>query len=152
MILYYACSEKVEYPEVKISKYTKDFSWGFYCTCDKKQAERWAKRRKGKMINIYKYTENSKLNIKKFSEMNDEWLEFIVKSRKGETHSFDIVEGPMVDDTIWNFLNDYISGDIDKEQFWNLIKFKYPTHQISFHTLKALECLKFMESEVIHDE
>ena len=32
-----------------------------------------------------------------------------------------------------------------------LAEFKYPTHQISFHTLSALDCLKYVKSEVIYD-
>mgnify|MGYP004642741447 FL=1 len=53
----------------------------------------------------------------------------------------------MADDTIWNYVNDYIEGDITKEAFFELAKFKYPTHQISFHSLQALDCLKFMGVE-----
>ena len=152
MMLYHASNEVVKYPEVRISEYTKDFSWGFYCTVIKEHAVKWAKRRKGKIINFYEYKENSNLKIKKFESMNDEWLDFIVACRNGKTHGYDIVEGPMADDTIWNFLNDFIDGEIDREQFWSLAKFKYPTHQISFHTLRAIECLKFIDSEVVTDE
>lgn len=32
----------VEHPEIRIQKYHKDFSWGFYCTQLEKQAVRWA--------------------------------------------------------------------------------------------------------------
>ena len=32
MELYHASGEIVEYPEIRISKYTKDFSWGVYYT------------------------------------------------------------------------------------------------------------------------
>ena len=152
MMLYHASNEVTKYPEVRISEYTKDFSWGFYCTVIKEQAVKWAKRRKGKIINFYEYKENSNLKIKKFESMNDEWLDFIVECRNGKTHEYDIVEGPMDDDTIWNFLSDFIDREIDREQFWSLAKFKYPTHQISFHTLRAIECLKFIDSEVVTDE
>lgn len=152
MMLYHVSNEVTKYPEVRISEYTKDFSWGFYCTVIKEQAVKWAKRRKGKIINFYEYKENSNLKIKKFESMNDEWLDFIVACRNGKTHGYDIVEGPMADDTIWNFLNDFIDGEIDREQFWSLAKFKYPTHQISFHTLRAIECLEFIDSEVVTDE
>jgi len=152
MMLYHASNEVTKYPEVRISEYTKDFSWGFYCTVIKEQAVKWAKRRKGKIINFYEYKENSNLKIKKFESMNDEWLDFIVECRNGKTHEYDIVEGPMADDTIWNFLSDFIDREIDREQFWSLAKFKYPTHQISFHTLRAIECLKFIDSEVVTDE
>ena len=45
---------------------------------------------------------------------------------------------------------DFIYGDIDREQFWSLAKFKYPTHQISFHTISALDTLTFMGSEEVY--
>ena len=51
----------------------------------------------------------------------------------------DIVEGAMADDTIW----DYMTGRISKTAFWELVKFKYPTHQIVFCTAEALQTLKF---------
>lgn len=152
MELYHASGETVEYPEVRKGKYTKDFSWGFYCTNNKEQAKKWALKHAGNpTINIYTYTENPELKILKFEEMNDEWLDFIVKCRNGEIHDYDIVEGPMADDTIWNFLQDFLAGEISREIFWELAKFKYPTHQISFHTLKALNCLHFERSEQIHE-
>ncbi|MBN1075013.1 DUF3990 domain-containing protein [Clostridium botulinum] len=151
-MLYYASGEKVEFPEIRKSKYTKDFSWGFYCTNNYEQAEKWAKRnRKTPTINYYTYIEKSNLKILKFEEMNDEWLDFIAKCRSGFIHEYDIVEGPMADDTVWNFVNDYLSGDISKEIFGQLAKFKHPTHQISFHTLKALDCLKFERGEIINE-
>ena len=152
MIIYHVSDEVVKYPEVRISEYTKDFSWGFFLTVMYEQAIRWAKRRNGKIVNSYEYKENKKLKIKKFETMNDEWLDFIVNCRSGKTHDYDIVEGPMADDTVWNYLNDFIDGEIDREQFWTLVKFKYSTHQISFHTLKAIECLKYINSEVVSDE
>ena len=79
--------------------------------------------------------------------MNDEWLNFIAKCRKGILHDYDIVEGPMADDTIWNFVNDYLEGNISKEVFFEYAKFKHPTHQISFHSIRALDCLKFVKGE-----
>lgn len=91
-------------------------------------------------------TESPMLNIKKFPEMSDEWLDFIAICRSGKHHDYDIVEGPMADDTIWNYVNDFLSGDISREAFWALAKFKHPTHQISFHTEVALKCLSFKEA------
>ncbi|ERI65785.1 hypothetical protein HMPREF1548_06392 [Clostridium sp. KLE 1755] len=40
--------------------------------------------------------------VLKFESMTDEWLDFIAACRKGEMHRYDIVEGPMANDTIWN--------------------------------------------------
>ena len=152
MILYHASKEIVEFPEIRKSKFAKDFSWGFYCTNNYDQAVRWATRGEGTpTINVYQYTPNNRLNILSFEKMTDEWLDFIATCRQGGIHDYDIVEGPMADDTIWNYVNDYLYGDISREQFWALAQFKYPTHQISFHTLAALNCLTFERSEIAYD-
>lgn len=47
----------------------------------------------GRIINVYDYKENLELNIKKFDDVNDEWLDFVVLCRSGNVHGFDIVEG-----------------------------------------------------------
>lgn len=89
---------------------------------------------------------NEDLNILKFDSMTEEWLDFVIACRKGTEHEYDIVEGPMADDTIWDYIEDYIEGKITREAFWVLVKFKYPTHQIVFATDKALDTIKFERS------
>lgn len=114
---------------------------------------RWANRGAGEpIINYYDYTPDKNLRILRFSEISDEWLDFIAECRSGKTHKYDIVEGPMANDTIWNYVNDYLTGRINRKQFWALAEFKYPTHQISFHTLSALNCLNFVKSEVVYND
>ena len=152
MILYHASKEIVEFPEVRKTRYTKDFSWGFYCTNNFEQAVRWANRGAGKpTTNYYSYEPNDTLSVFKFDSMTDEWLDLIARCRSGETHSYDIVEGPMANDTVWNYVNDFLTGRISRKQFWVLAEFRYPTHQISFHTLSALDCLAFERSELVYD-
>lgn len=149
--LYHGSGEKIEFPEIRKTKYTKDFSWGFYCTNSYEQAKRWAERRREEgVINFYSYHKDLSLNILKFETMTDEWLDFIAGCRVGKIHNYDIVEGPMADDTVWNFVNDYLNNIISKKVFWEYAKFKHPTHQISFHTIRALNCLRFERSERIH--
>jgi len=133
--------------------YNKDFYFGFYCTRMQEQAERWATRygRKG-YVNCYEYTPDKKLKYLIFEEMTEEWLDFIVACRSGQSHDYDIVEGPMADDTIWNFVNDFFAGNISRKVFWDYAEFKHPTHQISFHSLKALGCLKFERSEQVNEQ
>lgn len=76
--------------------------------------------------------------------MTDDWLDFIVACWLGNAHSYDIVEGPMANDTIFNYVQNFVDGKITRAAFWELAKFKKPTHQISFHTAKALTTLKFI--------
>ena len=84
--------------------------------------------------------------------MNEEWLDFIVACRLGKGHDYDIVEGPMADDTIFNYVQNFADGKISREAFWQLAKFKNPTHQISFHTEKALKSLRFIKGSEVRDE
>jgi len=145
--IYHGSESIVSQPEIRIGKFTKDFYWGFYCTVLQGQAEKWAMRnRRFKIVNIYTLTNTKGLRCKQFPYMNEEWLEFIVNCRNGGSHDYEIVEGPMADDTIYNYINDYIDEVISKEAFWELVKFKYPTHQISFHSARALNCLSFERS------
>lgn len=125
----------------------KDFGYGFYCTNFEIQAKRWALTKRNRhVVNVYSYTENKNLNCLIFKEMSDEWLDFVVSSRQGERHDYDIVEGPMADDTIWNYVDDFARGMISRTAFWELVKFKYPTHQIVFCTEAALKCLEYDRS------
>lgn len=150
-IVYHGSQIEVPYPEIRLEKYTKDFSYGFYTTDKKEQAVRWATRfGKPGVVNEYLYTENSELNILKFETMTEEWLDFIIFCRSGNLHKYDCVEGPMADDTIFNYVQSVIDGKISRAAFWELAKFKYPTHQLSFHTLAALKTLKFERSELVY--
>ena len=81
--------------------------------------------------------------------MCEEWLDFIVNCRNGIEHNYDIVEGPMADDQIWNFIEGFLEGNISRKAFWELVKFNYPTHQICFNTEKSLKTLTFKGSEVL---
>lgn len=142
--LFHGSRETVAHPEIRIQKYNKDFYWGFYCTELESQAVRWATRfgRPG-VINVYTYSERPDLSVKRFPEMSEEWLDFIVACRSGTPHDYDVVEGPMADDTIFNYIQSFLDGEISRTVFWELVKFKHPTHQISFHTEKALSALQY---------
>lgn len=147
MIIYHGSNTIIEVPKVQVTGFNKDFGFGFYCTLLKKQAIRWAASKTPEhIVSEYQYEINPTLSILTFETMTEEWLDFITDCRKGIAHSYDIVEGPMADDTIWNYIEDYLAGDISREAFWILAKFKYPTHQIVFCTDRALQCLTFSKN------
>lgn len=143
-IIYHGSNVEVSNPKILINGYYKDFGYGFYCTNIEKQAKRWALTKKGaSVVNNYSYLKNPELKILWFSEMTEEWLDFVVNCRRGKMHTYDIVEGPMADDQIWDYVEDYAADKISKEAFWALVKFKYPTHQIVFCTEEALQTLHY---------
>lgn len=146
-IIYHGSNVEVAVPRILQNGFYKDFGYGFYCTSLEKQAKRWALTRKGaSVVNRYEYIPNAELKTLQFSEMTDEWLDFVVACRQGIKHDYDMVEGPMADDTIWNYVDDFTRGEISRTAFWELVKFKYPTHQIVFCSEKALKQLHFKRS------
>ena len=149
-IIYHGSNTAVENPRILVNGHYKDFGYGFYCTNIEKQAKRWALTRRGaSVVSHYQYVKNKELKILEFPDMTEEWLQFVVDCRSGKEHNFDIVEGPMADDQIWDYVEDYLNKKITKEAFWELVKFKYPTHQIVFCTERALETIHFEGSEVL---
>lgn len=153
MILYHGSKMIVESPEIRIQKYNKDFYFGFYCTLFPEQAVRWAVRFDGVgYLSEYLYTPDDRLKVKRFLEMSEEWLDFIVSCRLGHSHEYDIVEGPVANDTIFNYVQNFVDGKISREAFRELAKFKKPTHQISFHTARALTKLSFIKGSEVRNE
>jgi hypothetical protein len=148
----------LEINEIDLSKCEphRDFGKGFYVTSIREQAEYWAKRKGKKFSNegaVTEYTfyenafSNYHLNVLRFSDYSEEWLDFVVMNRNPEnlepTHNYDIVEGPVANDDITQRIFVYLEGGISKENFIEELRFKHkPSHQIAFCTLKSLQMLK----------
>lgn len=145
-IIYHGSYVIIDEPSIIKGKYTKDFGYGFYCTRNKEQAEKWTKKYKTPVVNSYYLKDLSDLRIKKFEEYNEEWLDFVVHCRNGGTHDYDIVEGFMADDTIYEEIHEYLNGKIDKAVFLDMMKFKWNNNQISFHSARALSKIVFLDS------
>jgi len=149
MIIYHGSNMPVSKPEIRKARFSKDFGTGFYCTEILEQAKRWARRFDSPIVSHYEYRETQGLNILKFPEMTEEWLDFIVTCRRGGEHSHDIVIGAMANDQIFNYIDDFIAGILTREQFWVLAKFKHPTHQIALCTERALKAISFLKAEEV---
>jgi hypothetical protein len=148
----------IEINEIDLSKCesNRDFGKGFYVTNLREQAEYWA-RRKGKQyendgyVTEFIFYENAfnnyHLNVLRFGDYSEEWLDFVVMNRNPEnsepTHNYDIIEGPVADDDITKQIFVYLEGGISKVDFIEELKFKHkPSHQIAFCSLKSLQMLK----------
>ncbi len=122
MKIYHGSPAVVKQPEICIEKFNRDF----YCTIGEKQAVRWATRFGEGVVNVYEYEPDDSLKILKFEKMTEEWLDFIIACRSGTFHNWDIVEGPMADDTIYNYIQEFQDGKISREAFWALAKSDIP--------------------------
>ena len=50
----------------------------------------------------------------------------------------------------YDHIQNFIDGKISRAAFWELAKFNHPTHQISFHTISALDTLEYIGSEAVY--
>ena len=153
MTVYHGSTVIVSAPLVGVGRQNLDFGPGFYVTDLRQQAISWAIRPlnagKTKILNIYEIDldgiATGSYNYKKFVAYDTEWLDFVINCRQGVPHDFDIVEGPMADDQIWDYIEDFVAGNISREAFWALARFKHPTHQIVFCTPAALKCITYKD-------
>jgi hypothetical protein len=62
---------------------------------------------------------------------------------------YDIVIGPVANDTVYRVFRLFESGDIDRETVIKRLKITKLFNQITFRTEKAISELKFIKSEVV---
>lgn len=117
MELYHGSNLSIPEPKVLTTRFYKDFGFGFYLSKHRPQAEKWARRKatqKGGQatISVYTLSDTCGYTYKRFNGMDDEWLDFIVLCCSGGTHPYDIVEGVMADDYIYDYVESYLSGTL----------------------------------------
>ncbi len=144
----------VDFTEIHLnqSHNNRDFGTGFYTTILEGQAKEWAyrlslrSRSKNYYVMRFLFTEYDDLKIKKFVSLSTEWLEFVKENRSkgGLQHDYDVVIGPVADDNTMETVQLYISGIYTADEAVNRLRYNKVNNQVSFHTQKALECLRFV--------
>lgn len=156
MRLYHGSNVEVKSPNLRRGRQKTDFGKGFYTTTQKEQAEHWtsikldrAKTGK-KIVSVYEIDDvifaDSSLQIREFDGPDEAWLNFVVNSRKGVKHDFDLVFGPVANDKVFTVVNLYESGVLDAPAAIAQLKAYKTYNQISFHTPKVIKALRFVES------
>ena len=160
MKIYHGSIEKVEKPEIRISKNrTLDYGYGFYTTTSYTQSKDWVKRRmdnakvqKG-FVNIYNFDEKALENLKCliFDSPTEKWVDFVMSNRtqKGFEHEYDIVYGPVANDRVYASFALYEGGLIDKQTLISELKTYKLIDQYLFHSEKSLEFIHFIDAEEI---
>lgn len=73
---------------------------------------------------------------------------FILNCRRGNDFTdYDIVIGGVANDKVFNTVELFFDGLIDKKEAINRLRYEKPNLQICFRTEKALNCLAFEGSE-----
>ena len=161
MLVFHGSNVEVRKPSLRKSRKKTDFGRGFYTTTQKEQAEHWTSikidsAKTGRMIvSVFEVDDslltNPELNIREFHGPDEAWLNFVVDSRKGVEHNYDLVFGPVANDKVFTVVNLYESGVLDAPAAISELKAYKTYNQLSFHTPRVINALRFVESYVVND-
>lgn len=157
MIIYHGSVDLVEKPEIRKGDNFLDFGAGFYVTTSYTQAERWARikmRQVGTDIGyVSRYNldldrANSEAVIRQFHSADLEWLEFVVRNRRGEIprEVVDMHIGPVADDNVYQSIRFFESGILNAEETVKRLKTEVLHDQLAFHTEKMLTYCTFLDA------
>ena len=156
MTLYHGSYLEIPEPDLIHSRSNVDFGRGFYVTPLYKQAEKWCgkfkRRGKAGIISQYTFDESreSELNVLKFDSYSEQWLDFVLNCRSGNDRAdYDLVAGGVANDKVFNTVELFFDGLIDKKEATSRLRYEKPNLQICFRTEKALSLLHFEGSEVL---
>ncbi len=157
MKLFYGSNTDITAIDFSMCKPYKDFGRGFYLTEIKQQATLMANRTASiyggsPVVTIFDFDEfafnDETLSIKHFNEPNEEWALFVMNNRsrtkEHPVHKYDIVIGPVADDTIATLFRNFDDGIIDLPTLVNGLKYKKISSQYFFHSQKAAAYLKIL--------
>ena len=153
MILYHGSTVDIPRIDLQKSKPNKDFGRAFYLSANYDQAMEMAQFKAEfaelpPIVNVYHFDEKllQELKYKRFETYTEEWAHFVYNHRtepQGLTlHDYDVVFGPIANDTIGAQITRFKQGYISFEQF--LQRIQYPkgiTFQYAFCTQRAIDKL-----------
>lgn len=152
MILYHGSYLEIAKPDLKHSRQDVDFGRGFYTTPLYEQAVNWCRRfkRRGRdgIISRYVLDDRALKNLKvlQFNTYSEEWLEFILNCRRGNDQSdYDIVIGGVANDKVFNTVELYFDGLIEKKEAILRLSYEKPNEQVCLRTERVLDKYLYYE-------
>ena len=155
MILWHGSNVVVAQPDILHSRDCVDFGRGFYVTPFRSQAARLCTRyvRLGQqgILSRYNFDEEAvrSFSCLVFAGYTGEWLSFVMKCRRGEDDtSFDIVRGGVANDNVFNTVELFSNGMIQRDEALRRLRYEKPNEQICFRTQQAIDaCIHFSGTE-----
>ncbi len=154
MTVYHTSYTEISHPDVLHSRKYLDFGKGFYVTQLREQAvrygEKFIKSNRPAYLNEYQFdSDNLDFSRKRFDHYDTEWLDFVADCRKGNpVTQYDIIEGGIANDRVFNTVDLFFQGIITKEDTINRLRYEKPNWQICLLTQRVIDsCLTFVKSE-----
>jgi hypothetical protein len=154
--LYHGSNVSIDQIDLSRSKVGKDFGKGFYLNANRAQAMEMAIRTTQRLsfgeatLNAFLFDESAltsnKLSVKIFEDYTEEWADFVLMNRRNRSHipahPYDIVVGPIADDTVGLQIYRFSMGYIEMKTLIKELKY-HGNHatQYFFGTDKAINLL-----------
>jgi hypothetical protein len=164
MRVFHGSDMRIEKIDLAKGKEYPDFGHGFYVTNIRKHAHKRAvdaalANQTTPIVTEFEYNEayplNMQLQVKRFSEISEEWIQFVIMNRDRHivqpSHSYDIVEGPIANDWVTFQIKRYQRNKITIEQLIKALRYREQTHQICFCTPESLWALDIVEDDTRFD-
>ena len=164
MNVYHGSYTRIETVDLQQAEENKDFGKGFYVTCIRHHAERWAKRiahehQASPVVTEFLFYEtaftDSIYKVLRFAQPSRQWVEFVMMNRNPNipkpAHDYDIVEGPIANDWVTSQIKLYENGKISMETLVEILTYREDTHQICLCTTKSLGAIKLISDTVSFD-
>ena len=156
MKLYHGSNIIIEQIDFARCKPYKDFGQGFYLTEIEEQAVQMARRTATiyggePVVTAFEFDDaaamaDETLSVKRFAEPGEEWAWFVMANRSREgrhpVHDYDIVIGPVADDTIATLFRNFDDGIIDLRMLVAGLRYKKISSQYFFHSARAVQYLE----------
>ena len=154
MIVFHTSNTVVSALDVLHSRPYLDFGQGFYVTPTKIQAVNYAQRftkwGEDAYLNSYEMTApDSRFRCKCFGSYDEEWLDYVAACRLGlPVEQFDIIEGGIADDKVFNTVDLYFAHLISKDEALRRLVAVRPNQQICFLSQPAIDaCLTYLRTD-----
>lgn len=159
--LYHGSNVEITQIDLSRSKRGKDFGQGFYLNANRQQALDMAKRTVrilsagSPTVNAFEFDDTvlqgaSELKVKIFDDYCEEWAEFVLLNRANNSdtpaHPYDIVVGPIANDTVGVQIRRFTNGYIPMNVMIDELRFR-GNHAVQyfFGTERAIKLLKKIE-------
>lgn len=157
--VYHGSLEEVRNPEIRLPNRSLDYGHGFYTTTSYEQARKLVERRMKDndasvgYVNVYDLDDEfiKRMRLLIFEKPTEEWVNFVMKNRteRGFTHDYDVVYGPVADDSVYTQFTLYEGGIISMPTLIQELKTYKLVDQYLFHTEESLQAIRFVESKII---
>ena len=155
LTLYHTGFQAIPAPDVHYGRKNADFGPGFYTSPDLEFSRRWARYRPGSTTVLNTYTlDLTGLRCKHLTR-GGEWFDLLFAHRAGAADrlsDFDLVLGPIANDTLYDVLGVTTSGLLPRETAMELLLLGPEYRQVVLKSERAAARLTFQGAQSLSEE